>query len=636
MKGSKLKRAMARLAVAGALAGLAGAAGAQGPGEPGTDNQARRLEPIVVTATRMEEKASEQASAVSIVTRDAIELASPSLAGDVLRGLPGVVVQRAGSPGGLENIKIRGGKSTHTLVLIDGFPVNSPTLGEFDVGSLPPDGFERIEIVRGAQSALYGSNAMGGVVNFIPRKGEGRQYGAGLGGGSFETLQWKGFAQGGGRGGNYFLGASGFRSDGILPNDGAEIASLLGTGEVIVNPKNRLNVIALSTDATKGVPIDFGDPQDLTHVNVRRGRMAGARWEYAPTGFLSLTAHGHVFDEKFDVNDPDPGSLFGFDSLTKTRKSTGGIEARVSSRGISTTFLGFEYGKDRATNFLTWATGILPASFIADSILNRSFYLQEELRPAKGAGISLGARVDRNSVAKTQFNPRGAAFYAFEPIGVKLRAAVGRGFRAPTILEKTDPDAGTFSLTSESALSYEAGVDYALPGRKGTVSGTWFYQEFRDMIQFDTTTFRLANIDALARGLEVEAGYRLIPELGISVAYTGTDTWDKTLQQRVLGVPKHQGAAALLLDPLPGWQGRIDWRVESDQLDSQLFSGRKRRPGFAVVDLSTRYRWELREPGIREIALTGRVGNLLNRRYEERLDVPAPGINFLVGAEARI
>ncbi len=633
MKGSKRKRTVAGLAIGAALAGLASGAFAQ---EPGTDNQARRLEPIVVTATRMEEKVSEQASDVSVVTREEIEIKGPELAGDVLRGLPGVVVQRSGSPGGLENIRIRGGKSTHTLVLVDGFPVNSPTLGEFDIGSLPVDGFERIEVVRGAQSALYGSNAMGGVVNFIPRKGEERQSGAGLGGGSYGTLQMKGFTGRGGGGGDVYLGASGFRSDGIARNDDAKIASFLASARRTVNAKNRLSAIALSADSTKGVPVDFGNPEDLYHVNVRRGRMAGGRWEYAPADVVAFTAYGHVFDEKMDVNDPDPGSLYGFDSLTKTRKSTAGVLARISPWAVSTTFAGFEYGKDRATNSLVYATGVFPAGFIADSIFNRSFYLQEELRPAKGAGLSVGARVDRNSVAKTQFNPRGAAFYTIAPAGVKVRAAVGRGFRAPTILEKVDPDSGNFSLTSERAISYEAGIDRAFPEGKGTVSGTWFYQDFRNMIQFNTRTYRLSNIDALARGVELAAQYRFLPGLGVSLAYTVTETWDKTLQQRVLGVPKHQGAAALLFDPVPAWQGRIDWRAESDQLDSQLFSGKTRRPGFAVVDVFSRYGWEPRGSGVREIALTGKILNLLNRRYDERLDRPAPGVNFLVGAEARI
>ena len=215
---------MGRMVVLIVASWLAGSVGAMAQ-EP------VRTEPVVVTATRIEEKVSEQASSVSVVTREDMERKSPSLAGDVLQGIPGVDVQRTGSLGGLENIKIRGGKSTHTLVMIDGFPVNSPSSGEFDISALPVSGFERVEVVRGAQSALYGSNAMGGVVNFLPRKGEeGRQYGAGLSGGSFNTLQWSGFGEGAGKGGNLHLGVSGLKSDGTLPNDDTDLFSFAGSG----------------------------------------------------------------------------------------------------------------------------------------------------------------------------------------------------------------------------------------------------------------------------------------------------------------------------------------------------------------------------------------------------------------------
>ncbi|HEY6097678.1 MAG TPA: TonB-dependent receptor plug domain-containing protein, partial [Candidatus Deferrimicrobium sp.] len=105
-----------------------------------------KTEPVVVTATRIEEKVSEQASSVSVVTNEEIETISPLVAGDALRTVPGIVVQRSGSPGSPETVRIRGGRSEHTLVMIDGFPVNSPTLGEFDIGSITLRDFERIEI----------------------------------------------------------------------------------------------------------------------------------------------------------------------------------------------------------------------------------------------------------------------------------------------------------------------------------------------------------------------------------------------------------------------------------------------------------------------------------------------------------
>jgi vitamin B12 transporter len=623
--------------IAGALcvaAGLTGAVFAE---------EATRLEPIVVTATRIEEKVSEQASAVSVVTREEIELKSPAVAGDVLQGVPGLDVQRSGSAGNRENIKIRGGLGTHTLVMIDGFPVNSPTLGFFDIGSLPVDDFEQVEVVRGAQSALYGSYAMGGVVNFIPRKGaEGRQYGAGLMGGSFSSLKWNGFAQGAGRGRNLHLGIGGWESDGILPNDKTSLVSFLGSGEAAVGDRSRLNALLFTTEQRKDIPIDFGTVRDVNHSLKRRSLMAGARWETDVTKALTVTASGSVFDEFFHEADPaDPGEVFPFefDDTTKTRKMDFRLQGRYVVGKISTTFVGVEYVKDRATDALRSNFG---DTELAGSTYNRSIYLQEELRFQRHTGLSLGARLDSNSEAGTEFNPKVAVFHEFERIGTRVRTAAGRGFRVPTISEKGDPFVGNPGLTPEIVVSYEAGVDFRRL-KAASVSATWFYQKFSDLIQFDASVpglvgfGQLLNVGhAFSRGVEAEASYRFLPQAALAMTYTWSDTWDPSNQRRILGIPTQRGGVSLLINPTPRWDGRIDWRIESDQLDAPPNGGDIRRPGYARLDAFAKYRLPLQDPAIREIALTGKVQNLLDREYEERKGFPAPRFNFLVGAEVKI
>ena len=619
------------------------AAAAAVPGAPRAE-EAIRLEPIVVTATRVEQKVSEQASSVSVVTREEIEEKSAVLAGDALQGIPGVDVQRSGSAGNRENIKIRGGLGTHTLVLIDGFPVNSPTLGQFDISSLPVDGFEHIEIVRGAQSALYGSNAMTGVVNFLPRKGErGRQYGVGASGGGYNTLTWKGFAQGAGERGNLYLGANGFESDGILENDGTSLFSFLGSGEIGTGGWGRLHALVLSTEERKEVPVDFGTPRDGNHDLTRRGFLAGARWEIFASEAVAVTASGSVFDEFFHEKDPaDAGEVFPFefDDTTKTRKMTFGLQGRLVAGRRSTTFLGVEYQKDRGTDDLASNFGDTRQ---ASSTFNRSVYLQEELRVREGTGISLGARLDKNSEAGTQFNPKVGIYQEIPGTGARVRAAAGRGFRVPTLSEKSDPFIGNPFLSPEVVVSWEVGADAELFERRGRFSATWFYQEFRDLIQFDAAVpgpagfGQLRNVGrAFSRGVEAEGEARFLPEASLLMVYTYSDTWDAANRRRILGVPTQRGTLSLVLSPSPRWEGRIDWRLESDQLDSPPNGGDIRRPGYARVDLFVRYRWERGGADIREIDLIGRVENLLDRDYEERKGFPSPGVHFLLGAEVRI
>ncbi len=603
------------------------------------------MDPVVVTATRIEEKVSEQASSVSVVPREEIELSGAVLVGDALQGLPGVDVQRKGSPGSMENIKIRGGLASHTLVLIDGFPVNSPAIdGAYDVSTLPVGRFDRIEVVRGPQSALYGSNAMSGVVNFLPPRPEGpARFGAGAAAGSFSTLQWNGFAAGGAGSGGYHLGGGGLTSEGIHPNDDTSILSFLGGGDVSVGERSRLHALVLSTEGEKGVPIDFGTPHDINHRSTRRGLLVGGRWETEISSSFSVIASGSRFDEYYHDRDPaDPGEAYPYvyDDVLKTVKTDVGVMARVAIGDRSVTFAGMEYTNNRATDTLQSNFGDTDT---AGTTINRSVFLQEEWRPGKGAGVSAGVRVDRNSEAGTVVSPRVAVYHDLPGVGARLRAAAGRGFRTPTISEKSDPFLGNPALSPEMTWSYEAGADIALAGGEAAVSATWFYQDFRDLIQYDDTVpgpagyGQLANVgESFSRGVELGGTWQLNRVVGLAGTYTYSDTWNYTYGQRIRGVPTQRGSASAILTPTTAFTGRVDWRLESDELDVPPNGGDPRRPGYGRVDLHARYLWRTGSRDVPQVALTGKIQNLLNRDYEERKGYPAPGINFLLGAEFTI
>jgi vitamin B12 transporter len=582
---------------------------------------------------------------VSVVTREEIDLSGSGLVGDALQGLPGVDVQRKGSPGSMENIKIRGGLASHTLVLIDGFPVNSPAIdGAYDVSTLPVGRFDRIEVVRGPQSALYGSNAMSGVVNFLPPRPEGpARFGAGAMAGSFSTLQWNGFAAGGAGSGGYHLGVGGLRSEGIQTNDDTSIVSFMGGGEIPVGERNRFHALVLSTEGEKGVPTDFGTPHDINHRSTRRGFLAGGRWETKISSALAVTASGSRFGEYYHDSDPaDPGEAYPYvyDDVLKTVKTDVGVMARLATGERSVTFAGIEFTRNHATDTLRSNFG---NTHTADTSINRSVFLQEEWRPRKDSGISAGLRVDRNSEAGTVACPRLAVFHDVPGVGARVRAAAGKGFRTPTISEKSDPFIGNRALSSEVTRSIEAGADIALAGREATVSATWFFQDFRDLIQYDDTVpgpvgyGQLGNVGtSFSRGVELGGTWQVNRVVGLAGTYTYSGTWNSTYGQRIKGVPTQRGSASILLTPAAVFTGRVDWRLESDELDVPPNGGDPRRPGYARVDLHGRYLWRTGTSEVPQVALTGKVQNLLNRDYEERKGYPAPGINFLLGAELSI
>jgi vitamin B12 transporter len=224
-----------------------------------------------------------------------------------------------------------------------------------------------------------------------------------------------------------------------------------------------------------------------------------------------------------------------------------------------------------------------------------------------------------------------------------VRAAAGRGFRVPTISEKRDVFIGNPDLLPEVAFSYEGGMDFRIAGGRAKISGTYFLQKYKDLIQYDSSVpgslgyGQLRNKGrAFSRGVEAEGSFRIGPQAEAAVAYTFSDTWDAADRKRIVGIPRHRAATSLLLWPAGPFQARADWRVESDQIDAPLNGGATRRPGYARVDLYARYRFDVPGADFRDLALTGRIENLLNRKYEERIEYPAPGINFLLGAEVKI
>ncbi len=598
-----------------------------------------RTDPVVVTATRIEEKVSEQASSVSVVTLEEIDLKHPSVAAEALQGIPGVVVQQSGSPGNLANIRIRGGDSNGTLVMIDGFPLNGPSNGQFDISSLPLVGFDRIEVVRGAQSALYGSNAMSGVVNFIPKKaGEGSRTGVGLAGGSFNTLDLNGHSRWGNRLGGITLGAGRFLSEGNLPNDHTDIVSFLGTGDYRFGEKNRVHAILLSIDESKEIPVtDRGF--DPNAAKKRRDLLAGVRWEIDVTKSFTLNVSAAGFHEYLHVSYPAaPTTTIVEEYTTKSRRTFYRAEGRYSAGSVSNTFFGVEYNKDHSTDDSYWSDSSFPPPYVDNpsaSTINRSAYLQEELRFGKGTGASLGGRIDGNSEAGTKISPRAAVFKELGRSGVKLRAAYGRGFRVPTIFE-LHGKYGNPDLVPEWTDSYEAGIDYRTRGGEAVFSGTYFHQNKHNQIIYQGTN-RTTNVDAFSRGVEGTATWWFHPSVGAVLSYTYTNSWDKHNQREILGVPSQRGMLSLMMAPVSGFEGQLGWRVESDQLDyapTDWYPGK--RPGYGVVDTYAKYRIPTPAPELMEFALFGKVQNLLNRRYEERKGYPSPGINFLLGAELNI
>ncbi|HSE96482.1 MAG TPA: TonB-dependent receptor plug domain-containing protein, partial [Methylomirabilota bacterium] len=276
-------RRLAGSGVAGALlAGLAvGAAEGQPPAAAPTAGEVHRADPVVVTATRSEQRLEEIGASVTVVPEEVLEAQQYRLVEEALRAVPGVDVQRSGSPGKLTTIRIRGANPTQVQVLIDGVRVKSATTGDFDFADLPLDDIERIEVVRGPQSTLYGADAVGGVVNIITRRGQGTPSAfVDVEGGNYETFRLRAGASGAVGPWSASLGASGVTTRGQFDNDDQQMVSVNGRVAYALPNRGEVALVGRYTDAHKGLPFATVFPDfDPNREQDDRFALASLEWK---------------------------------------------------------------------------------------------------------------------------------------------------------------------------------------------------------------------------------------------------------------------------------------------------------------------------------------------------------------------
>ena len=616
------------------------------------------LEGLVVTAYRLAEPEWTVAANTTVIEGEALERAGIEFVSDALRQISGLAVARSGSFGAITSVFLRGGESDYVHVLVDGVRVNEPG-GSYDFASLTTDNVERIEIVRGPASALYGSDAVSGVIQIFTRRGAGPPRGSvSFQTGSFGTTRWQGDLSGGTGGLSYAFSLGGSATDGILAFNN-EHRQTTATGRVQAN-------LDANTDATFAIRYNdsrFHYPTDGTGNVVDRNAYsfgdaltvnidAGRRWADALETRLFLD----VWESDRGTDDgPDSAAdslgFFGFKSLTDTRRvtvggravwrpsdglavTTGYEEARQSVRGFNQSFS--QFGESAGNSGNDW--------------WNRAFHAQVSwVRDALALNAGLRAENDERFGAAAAW--RGGAAWRSEAAGTRLRVSSGTGIKEPTFFETfaTGFVTGNPDLTPERSTSLEGGIDQEF-GDAIKLSLTGFSQSYRDLIQYtgsppaegDPNFFNVAK--ARSRGLETEANVeagRL--RLTGSYTYLDTEVQDSGFDEgpgatfvegsALLRRPKHTMAASAFY-PV---SARVDLDVslrrvgEREDRDFASFPAEPvSLPAYTVLDLSASF--DLVGGGGRPgFTLTVRAENLLDSAYEEVWGFAAPGRGLYVG-----
>ena len=606
-----------------------------------TAEEVKKLDPVVVTATKMETPAAELGSSVTVITEEELKTYHYRTIDDAVRAVPGLEVRRSGSPGKTTSLTIRGANANQVQVLVDGVRVKSPTTGQAEISDISPELIERIEVIRGPQSTLYGADAIGGVVNIITKKGKG-PFSATVHqeAGNYDTLNSRTWFSGSHELLDYSFSASHLESNGQFQNDGFwQNALNLRLGLTLPRDSslaftlryNRTDTDLPTRFVSTPLPIepviDTNNRQESeTLVTALQARTRPLSW-WETELRLGRYANTLTF-----VDRPDPGFPCAFppcefpSRLTVERREVEWLN-HVHLDRWSTSSVGLEYRDESGDN-----QGGSPFHAESDT---KSVFFQQQLRFFERLFMSAGFRVEDNSVFGTSTTERGSLAYAVKSWGTKLRGGAGSGFRAPTFNDLFFPGFSDQTLKPEESFSYDFGVDQRLWENRIRLGLTYFQNEFTNLISIESiaTAPFVKGVNAgkaRSAGIEFTSEVDLLDTLVASVNYTYTDSEILATRHPIPREPAHRWNVGLTWEPLRRLSLFTQVHVVTQQWEPNVVYN----SGHTRVDLGGSYRLVNRYAFLQALDLTARIQNVLNEGYAEVRGFPALGINALVGLRA--
>ncbi len=613
---------------------------------PAGAQETKKLEPVIVTGTRIETPAEQVGASVTIIEGDEIESRHYPTVDDALRNVPGVEIRRSGSFGKTTSISIRGANPNQVQVLVDGVRFQSPTLGAADLADLSPDMIERIEIIRGPQSTIYGADAIGGVVHIITKRGSGPPTAwASQEVGTYETLRTRAGVSGSWQWFDYALGFYHLESNGQFINDGMNQDAASARFGVTLPGNTRVGVAVRYNKTDTGAPIEFvGNPSPIVPTIDPNTRQESETY----TATIDLHTRpvrwweGELRASRFENNQvfidppdpfPCPPATFGppCDFPGRFRVHRNEVEG-LSHFHIgtwSTSTFGVEWREEAAT--------VQGTSAFSPRTETVSGLFEQKLRFFDRLFMSAGVRVEDNSAFGTSTTERGSLAYLVKEWGTRLYGGAGSGFRAPTFNDLFFPGFSNPAILPEKSFSWDVGVDQNFWKNRVKLGLTFFHNKFTNQIfcclplpgpPFATT----ANIGrSRAAGLEFVSEVVLLDNLVASVNYTYTDTENLLTDRPLPREPRHRWNVALTWEPIPRLSLFTEVHVVTRQFETL---GNVYNSGHTRVDVGGHWRLLERVGVLKALDLTARIQNVLDEGYAEVRGFPALGIQALMGLRA--
>ncbi len=643
---------MKRFFVAALLLSIFGASGTKANSESGTISNPKQIQDsIVITSNRFATPIEKIASSVTVLSETDIENSKSMMLSDLLKQVPGLDVVRSGGAGTQTSIFMRGTSSSHTLVLIDGIEMNNPSSAttSFDFGSLNVSNIQRIEILRGPQSVLYGSDAVGGVIQIFTKRGFGDlkteiSSEAGSYGSFSESIHLSGskdkidFSIFGAR--KDSEGFSTIREDaGGFEKDGFESTDIIANLGMQLLTNYELTTHFRFTDATADIDGSFGVLDDPNFVSNNKMYSVGLKFKsfVSDAQYFKPTISIDFMNQDLNsVNEEDANHFSEtsqYDAQGRRIKLSATNLMKVSENLNS--IVGVEYEKEsfnseyQATYFDYWNNVVASSNSVINEVsaTTISLFGLDEWAVNEQFSLSGGVRYDNHEDFGSQVTYRFTSLYNFPSEGMTLKAVYGTAFKAPSLYQLNHNLYGNQDLQPEENKGWEIGFEKSTQDKILRFGATYFSNAIDNLIGFDAS-FKSINInEATSKGVEAFAQISF-PNSSVRMDVTYTDTKDVTNGSRILRRPKEKISFTLNQKISQALQASVFIHTVGNRFDTDF------RPwpfldevldGYTIVNLSGSYQI------LDNLKLNGRVDNLFNEDYQDVLTYNTPNRSAYLG-----
>jgi vitamin B12 transporter len=595
------------------------------------------VEQVVVSATRFEIPLDQSPASVSVISSEDIEQEQIERVTDALREVPGLSVVQTGTAGQLTSVFMRGLPSEDMQVLLDGIPINQGLSGAMNFADFTTDDIDRIEVVRGPQSTLYGPRALAGVLQIFTKQGTGTpEIMAATEAGSYDTFrEWM---QSDGKIGtfDYSIGASRLDTDNARPNNNYRNTAAIA--DVGWSPNKQLRIGSLFTYSLSdtGDPNTIFDPRPIDHLLTERW-LIGPHIDWQTTDWWE---HKLIFDYDHErqVNNPNQD---GFVGSTRALFERTQIDYQNDLRPVAwlTLTSGLFYSRVDAGQerpFVLQSFGPQP-TFISDHTREIAGFLQATLTPIESLVLVAGGRFDHFNQFGGVWSYRFAGSYKIDKTNTTLHSSVATGFSPPSSQDKIFGN--NFNLNPEKDFGWDAGFEQRLWENRVALDATYFHNNLSNVIGFNQSFNKALNLGAAeTQGVETELRAEPIADLTLKASYTYLEAVKTS--SRDVGAPEgsrlpRRPRNEVYVSASYLWYKRLRTTIEAkwvnarEELNPNFFGPNFDIEDYSFVNVAAEYAVNS------NLSIFGRIDNVTGEHYAEVFGFPNLGSAAYAGMKVR-